>query len=106
MPRSRRVSMTSLTANGSPPRHTTWMRSFLWRSSSGRPRSSSGTRSTPQTVQRPRPTAYSASHSGEYFMSVAFDGEGHSVAAAETEGGDAAPQVAACELVEQRDKDA
>src|SRR5712692_4008439 len=102
MPASRSVLMTSLTATGSPPRHTTSMRSFRWRSSSGRPRSSLATRSTPQTEQLVWVTAYSASHSGQYFTLVALDRERDGVAAAEAQGGNAALEVAALQFVKQR----
>jgi len=37
---------------------------------------------------------------------VTFDGEGYGVAAAEAEGGDAALQITALQLVEERDKHA
>src|SRR5947208_7277717 len=99
MPASRKALMTSLTANVSPPRHTTWILSLRWRSSSGWPRISLGTRSTPQTLQLAWASLYSASHNGQYFIAIlthrataliAFDAEGHGVSATEAESGDAA----------------
>src|SRR6202790_917493 len=101
--------MTSLTASGSPPRQMTTIFSLRCRSSSGRPRSSSGTRSTPQTVHCAWLAAYSASHKGQYFISIfhlwALDGHSDGVASAQAQGGNAALQVSALQFVQQCDQD-
>src|ERR1700756_3937971 len=66
-----------------------------------------GTRGTSQSAQTVKPGRYSARHCGQIIVcSAAFDGQSHSVAAAEAEGRDAALEVAALQFIKQCDQDA
>jgi hypothetical protein len=61
--------------------------------------SSESTRDAVQFAQMSWPARYSAPRSGQYFILVALDAEGHGVAAAEAERGDAAFEVAALQFI-------
>src|ERR1700756_3147115 len=66
-----------------------------------------GTSGMSQSAHTVKPWRYSARHCGQIIVSsAAFDGQGHGVAAAEAESGDAALEIAALQFVEQRHQDA
>src|SRR6266436_642015 len=90
-----------------------WSRACTGKQAPARENRTSGVRGSPtpgssKTANGNASPARAHLFSRSYFFEnlVPFDGEGHGVASAEAEGGDAALQVAALQFVEQRDEDA
>src|SRR6266853_6558864 len=90
-----------------------WSRACTGKQAPARENRTSGVRGSPtpgssKTANGNASPARAHLFSRSYFFEnlVPFDGEGHGVASAEAEGGDAALEVAALQFIEQRDEDA